>query len=126
MSDCKTLEGHEIIAGECYETRDGRKAFIGHIYKHQREYPLVGIICADYKAKLWTRKGNLLTSRINDSDIMRPWKGEKDHFVGITNIVQDEQTLLQYVREQYAFAPGSECDKVITVISKYLEARDAD
>lgn len=66
MTEYKTIEGHKIIAGECYETRDGRKVFISK--------DVIGITEGDTYASQWYEDG--MWSRMNNRgklDLMRPW-----------------------------------------------------
>ncbi len=72
MTRYKTVEGFEIIVGECYQTRDGRKAFVAEFIESYVMFH--GAIIED-STHAWYPNGN---SRYDSaSDLMRPYPSKK-------------------------------------------------
>ncbi len=79
MIEYKTVENHPIIVGECYQTRDGRKAFISFI----KENWAAGIIVGMYGDDDWTNNGySICAEEPSDRDLMRPYPSKK---IEVTN-----------------------------------------
>ncbi len=70
----KTIEGHKIKIGECYETRDGRKAFVCDFHPDFR-FPVRGS-SAHEDSLTWCENGEF-DYGMSEFDLMRPWKEDK-------------------------------------------------
>lgn len=68
----KTVEGHKIEVGECYETRDGRKAFVHRF--DDTHAPVDAIISYEAHGQSWMQSGRFWKDMESAEDLMRPWK----------------------------------------------------
>ncbi len=75
----KTIQGHEIAEGECYQTRDGQKVFISYLQKEAFEgeyyHPVIGITQGYTDESQWAANGKYKYTP--SRDLMRPWPNAK-------------------------------------------------
>ncbi len=82
---CTTVEGYEIVVGECYETRDGRKAFVSFIGNFISIVvdiqPVKVIIVGNCMNTEYYHNGRVFKGNDSGADLMRPWKEDKQKLV---------------------------------------------
>lgn len=76
MTKYTTVEGHEIVVGECYQTRNGEKAFISYILDHGYKEEILGSVASWDSQIKWNKDGVAEHPPIRRClllDLMRPW-----------------------------------------------------
>lgn len=72
MSAYKTVEGHEIIVGECYQMRSGEKMFVSRTSGF-----IHGLISGYSDVSKWENGGYFYRPIESSYDILRPWPTTK-------------------------------------------------
>ncbi len=111
----KTIENHDIKVGECYQTRDGRKAFVAFIEQEDFEgeyyYPVVGVVTGYNKVSRWDSGGCAPTIKdamsLSTLDLMRPWPKDK---MKVTN--EMIHTAFFHFYECHVIPPHGDRDKM--------------
>ncbi len=76
----KTIEGHEIKVGECYQTRHNRKVFVSYVGESPKKthHCIVGAVADSFGVLVWFNDGIFnKIHNISEMDLMRPWPKEK-------------------------------------------------
>ena len=98
-----TICGDEIIIGECYETRDGRKAFVCELLR-SATYPVVGILNHSEDILSWSDEGRQYSDTEEGQDLMRPWpvKALSEQKIVVTDDLLGELVNIGQTIESYA------------------------